>query len=137
MNQNMPPHNKNTRGFTLIEVIIAIILAALLGTMIIQYTGTNLTATVKALVGTQNNTTAVRVMEQITRDYRNWLEDHPNQNLSAFRSNINNNYPEADTQFVEVSPGSSQFVEVPPGQSNTLRITVTQGDRKLVSLFTK
>lgn len=127
-------HNRNSNGFTLIEVIIAIIIAALLGAMIIQYTGTNLTATVKSLVATHNNTDAVSVMEQITRDYRNWLEDSPDETILDFETNIINSDDYSGIQTDIIAPG--ELRDDDPDDS-ILRVTVTRGDRELVSLFTK
>ncbi len=123
------PHQFDKQGFTLIEVIVAIILAALLGTMLIQYTGTNLRATVETLVATKNNSDAVSVMEQITRDYRNWLENSPSETLSGFKTYLGNNYADAETQMITLRDDD-------PANS-ILRVTVSEGDRKLVSLFTK
>ncbi|MCF8026578.1 MAG: prepilin-type N-terminal cleavage/methylation domain-containing protein [Desulfobacteraceae bacterium] len=122
-------HKFDKQGFTLIEVIVGIILAALLGTMIVQYTGTNLQATVESLVATKNNSEAVSVMEEITRDYRNWLENNPGAALSEFRTDLENNYTGAQTQMITLRPED-------PAES-ILRVTVSRGDRKLVSLFTK
>lgn len=125
-------HTPYTRGFTLIEVIIAIIIAALLGTMLVQYTGTNLTSTVKSLVATHNNTDAVSTMEEITRDYRDWLVNSPDGTISDFEANINSDYPEVQTDIFS----AGQLRSDDPGDS-ILKVTVTQGDMKLVSLFTK
>lgn len=119
-------------GFSLIEVIVAIVLAAFMGAMIVQFTGTNITSTVKSLVAAQNNTTTVSVMEQITRDYRNWLESSPDGTINDFEADVNSDYPEVQTDII------------PPGElrgddpdNSILEVTVSQGDRKLVSLFTK
>ena len=120
--------NMNSKGFTLIEVIVAIILAAILGLMVVQYTGSNLRATVESLVATRNNADAVTIMERITRDYRNWLEDSPDETLEQFQTYINNNYS-ARTQMIELRPED-------PANA-ILRVIVSRGDRKLASLFTK
>ena len=123
------PRQLDKQGFTLIEVIVGIILAALLGTMIVQYTGTNLQATVKSLVATKNNAEAIRVMEEITRDYRNWLENNPDEALSEFQTDIENNYTDIQAQMIALRADD-------PADA-ILRVTVARGDRTLVSLFTK
>ena len=123
------PPNLNNKGFTLIEVLVAIILAAILGVMVVQYTGSNLRATVESLVATRNNADAVTVMERITRDYRNWMEDRPDETLGQFQTYIDNNYA-ARTQMIALRPG-----EDPP--DSILRVIVSRGDRELASLFTK
>ena len=128
MKQAMP-HQLNKQGFTLIEVIVAIILAALLGAMVVQYTGTNLQATVESLVATKNNSAAVSVMEEITRDYRNWLENNPGAALSEFQTDLENNYTGAQTQMITLRPED-------PAES-ILRVTISRGNRQLDSLFTK
>lgn len=123
------PHQFDKQGFTLIEVIVAIVLAALLGAMVVQYTGTNLQATVESLVATKNNSEAISVMEEITRDYRNWLENNPDEALSTFQTNLENNYTDIQTQMITLRPED-------PADA-ILRVTVARGERKLVSLFTK
>ena len=123
------PRNINNKGFTLIEVIVAIILAALLGVMVVQYTGSNLRATVESLVATRNNADAVTIMERITRDYRNWLAESPDETLGQFQTDIDNNYA-AQTQMIALRPGEDPTDSI-------LRVTVSRGDRKLASLFTK
>lgn len=116
-------------GFSLIEVIVAIVLAAFMGAMIVQFTGTNIASTVKSLVAAQNNTTTVSVMEQITRDYRNWLESSPDGTINDFEADVNSDYPETETQIITLQGDDPE--------DSILRVKVTRDDKKLVSLFTK
>jgi len=57
-------------GFTLIEVIIVIIVAAILGSMMVSYFGTSLTQSSAPIHRLQDALDLQRVMENITADYR-------------------------------------------------------------------
>jgi prepilin-type N-terminal cleavage/methylation domain-containing protein len=120
---------RQTQGFTLIEVIVAILLAALLGTLLVMNSGSSLSASAEAVVDTRKNLGAVKQMEQITKEYRKWLEDHPADSLSDFENQINNDFPDVRTDFVSIR-GDDEA-------NSILQITVTREDWTLVSLYTK
>lgn len=128
------PENTHKHGFTLIEVIIALMLAALMGTILVQYTATNLGATAESLLAVENNSRAVRLMESITRDYRNWLENHPDATIADFRAIVENDPDYAPVQTEIVSPG---VLRADDPADSILLVTVEAGERKLTSLFTK
>jgi len=120
---------RQTQGFTLIEVIVAILLAALLGTLLVMNSGSSLSGSAEALVDTRNNLDATGRMEQITKEYRKWLEDHPAETLSDFENQINNDFPDVRTEFVSIRGDDEP--------NSILKITVTREDWTLVSLYTK
>ncbi|MFW6335085.1 MAG: PulJ/GspJ family protein [Desulfosalsimonas sp.] len=124
-------YKPGSRGFSLIEVIAAIILAAFLGAMLVQYMGTNLTSSVKSLVAAKNSSESASVMESITRDYRNWLHENPEESIQDFRQNIDedDSYSGISTQMVKLKDNDPD--------DSILKVTVSSGDRDLVSLFTK
>ena len=60
---------KNSKGFTLIETIIAIVAAAILGVMAFTYSQTSLTKSAQPLNHSQKAMELQRVMENILTDY--------------------------------------------------------------------
>jgi prepilin-type N-terminal cleavage/methylation domain-containing protein len=59
----------NTRGFTLIEIIITLTVTAVLATMIFTYFGTAFTESVTPVTRLKNSAALQRVIENITADY--------------------------------------------------------------------
>lgn len=62
-------NRKNSKGFTLIETIIAIVAAAILGVMAFTYSQTSLTKSAQPLNQSQKAMELQRVMENIFADY--------------------------------------------------------------------
>ncbi|MDI9570434.1 MAG: prepilin-type N-terminal cleavage/methylation domain-containing protein [Pseudomonadota bacterium] len=66
----MNRQKSDNRGFTLLEIIITLIIAAIVGSMLIPYIGTNLTRSSMVVVSVQQQQQLVQVMENITADYK-------------------------------------------------------------------
>jgi len=84
---------KNT-GFTLIEVIVSLILAGILGAMIFAFMGSRVMSSANPVILTQNGTYLSTIMEKMTSDYNyqmsraaknNWS---PSTGLSYFVANV-------------------------------------------------
>lgn len=74
------------KGFTLIESIIVIVVAALLGTMIVIYSGTSLTYSAQPLNQSKKAMALQKVMESIFADYmKNYTKD-----LATLKAKIEN-----------------------------------------------
>jgi prepilin-type N-terminal cleavage/methylation domain-containing protein len=115
-------------GFTLIEMLAAIVLAAILGTVLLLYTGSQLAGSAESVRMVQKNSRAEKVMENITRDYRDWLEGDPGD-LSEFKDLVDSAYPSADFHYVTFRSDDET--------KSILQITVTVQGRNLVALFTE
>ncbi|MFZ5570687.1 MAG: type II secretion system protein [Thermodesulfobacteriota bacterium] len=70
--------NAHENGFTLLEVLVSIVMAAILGTMLTQFIGSNLSRSAEMIEISGNGLRLKTTMEQITRDYRNWLKTNGN-----------------------------------------------------------
>ena len=118
----------SAQGFTLVEMVVTIVLAAILGSILLVYTSSQLAGSAESVRMVQENSRAEKVMENVTRDYRDWLEGDPGK-LSEFKTLVDSNYPGVQTQFVTLrSDDESQSI---------LRVTVTLAERDLVALFTE
>jgi prepilin-type N-terminal cleavage/methylation domain-containing protein len=120
-----------SRGFTLIEVIITLTVAALLMAVVLPYLGTSLLRSSEPLINLQNTLAIYQTMENMTADYRN-LKTTKSLDLAAFQNGIggegtdvNNTYGGyhvVENRFI-IFDGSDQ--ETTAGtEQHTLKVTV-------------
>jgi prepilin-type N-terminal cleavage/methylation domain-containing protein len=128
------------RGFTLLEVIITLVIAAIFGSMLIQFTGTSMSRSAETVERVRNGSTLVRTVEEITKDYRNWIQNNPDDPLVNFKNTIDTSYGGGNiavrTDFSDVDSGMDTDLEI-------LWVTVSELDedlnvrQSLVTLFTR
>lgn len=128
------------RGFTLLEVIITLVIAAIFGSMLIQFTGTSMSRSADTVERVRNGSTLVRTIESITKDYRSWIQNNPDDPLVNFKNTIDASYGGGNiavqTVFSDVDSGMDTDVEI-------LWVTVSELDeglnvrQSLVTLFTR
>jgi prepilin-type N-terminal cleavage/methylation domain-containing protein len=131
------PHNG---GFTLIEVIVTLVIAAIMGTMLVTLMGKNLTGSAVPvnLVGDQYK--IVQEMEKITSEYREEIKNGTLTDLATFRTNhVNNkNYVDAATTgLVTLTGTKSGAADITTSPSSILRVTLRSGDQTLQAYFTQ
>ena len=138
---NRFPRHSAMGGFTMIEVILTITIAAILGTIAIQFSGTSLSMSGETVDRIKKSYAISEIMEMITRDYRVWVEANPGQPISKFETQI-----QTDSQYINyisdtaTGTGSSYFVDPTGDQTiDLLHLTLTDpdGTQSLVALFTK
>ncbi len=127
---------RDKRGFTLLEVIVTMTLAAILGAILVTYMGSNITASVFPLVRVQQEYTLNQIMENINSDYRKLLLENPDP-LGALQSRINSGYygtyTVANNVFIMFDGSGAEQT----GGNRILKVSLSQGDHKLTTLFTK
>jgi len=126
--------HRNERGFTFIEIIVTLIIAAILGVMLIQFMGSSVSGSAKTVDNIKKGFGLNQKIEEITRDYRNWLETSPDDSIAVFETAVNTNYADiivsGETKLIEVNPGNDGDVKI-------LQVTITDGTQTLMALFTK
>jgi len=132
-------------GFTLLEIIITFIMAAFLGSMLVEYMGTSLTRGGEAVVMVQDGFSLNSVMEKITADYE---DEYKNGSyaLSTFKSNIeggniSTNSPyygeySVVTGYIAFDAGGMEIADT-SGTNNLLKVTITANNQSLAVLFRK
>jgi len=133
-------YGKGHQGFTLLEVIITLVIAAIFGSMLIQFTGTSMSRSADAVERVRNGSTLVRTVEEITKDYRSWIQNNPGDAFVNFKNTVDATYGggniQVQTDFSDVDTGMDADVEI-------LWVTVSELDadsearQSLVTLFTK
>jgi len=139
-------------GFTLIEVIVTLIVAAILGTILVNFMGSTMTGSVQPLLGVQNANTAGQVMENIITDYNKLnFDDIGNSTtvaLSTLKTHVQAGstdasyygaiYTIAYNDYVLLnSDGTTPPIADGTGNNRTLRVSIKQGSQTLTTLFTK
>ena len=127
--------HRNERGFTFVEIIVTLIIAAILGVMLIQFMGSSVSGSAENVQRIKDGFELNQKMEEITRDYRDWLKTSPDASINAFLNNtVKQNYADIiindETKLIEVDPGKDGDIEI-------LQVTITDGTQTLMALFTK
>jgi prepilin-type N-terminal cleavage/methylation domain-containing protein len=128
---NMMNHN----GFTLIEVIVTLVVAAILGTLLVSLMGTNLTKSALPISLVGNQYKIVQAMETITSRYREEIKNGT-LNLNTFKAAYvdTNTYVDGPaTGFITLtSTGGTPYTT-----QQVLRVTLRSGDQSVQTFFTQ
>ena len=130
---------KTSAGFTMIEIILLIILSALFGTLLFQFTGTSVTRSGEEVVLVQQGYELTGIMEQMTADYDELIKTDADP-LTTFKDYIDGNTPgygtyTSTTAYIIFTGGNE--AEDTSGDNNLLKVTITQGSQSLSALFSK
>ena len=134
-------------GFTLIEIIVAITISAVLAAFFVQYMGTAFMGSAKP-INTLNETYAInQVIAKVTADYKNELEndtlDLENWDYTAFDGNgvvcsgMFLDYRSGGVLIDTNSDGIIEAQEVTPGPTQFLMVTASKNNRSMRVLFTE
>lgn len=140
---------KEDAGFTLLEVIVSLILIAIVGTMLVQITGSRLIGSAKAVRNGVDSVAIRDVMETITADYRKISVEKGDRALTTLQARIDankgkpdglyGNYQVITNGFVKILEKNGSFAVVADdtGDNTILRVTVSRGGPSLTALFTR
>ncbi len=127
----------NKKGFTLVEVIIVIVVAAILGALLVNFMGPNLIGSSTSGVRANDHYELIGIMEKINVDYDNLMNAGDTNSLVTLQSRIAagnyGNYT-AVTTFITFN---SSNVEQTATSSNTLKVTISKNYQTATVLFTK
>lgn len=137
-------------GFTLIEIIVTIVIAAIMGVFFVQFVGTNVIHSVDPVIQVQNLSRASEVMEKMTSQYKNLAVTQSNF-LATFKDYVNNGnkttgrpigypyYGQYDIVYNNyiIFDGSRQEQTAGPSDLNILKVSIRRGDQTVTVLFTR
>jgi prepilin-type N-terminal cleavage/methylation domain-containing protein len=139
-------------GFTLIEMIVTIVVAAILGATFLQIMGTSMTGSVEPLIRVQDQFIVKETVERMTADYDTLKHQDPDT-LDTVKSRIGNegaevvngdygNYKVERNAYIIFTDedGDGDYEERDDdgsGGYRILKVTVSSGDERLTSLFIK
>ena len=130
------------QGFTLIEVVSTILIAAILGFLVVSHMGTSLIRSADSVWVVRNEGLAEAWMERILSDYVKEL------NSAGYASVLTTimgrdysaapfNMPASVTLTRIYVTYDAAGVETPAGGGSTMKLTVQVGEARLTSLLTK
>ncbi|MGB5218026.1 MAG: prepilin-type N-terminal cleavage/methylation domain-containing protein [Smithella sp.] len=142
---------KNSKGFTLIEVIASLIVAGILGVMLVSFLGTAMTKSSNPIIVAQNGNYLSSIMEKMYADYKYQMVyarlhgQTPQTGFAAFENHVNTvNYyaNDASHPYTVVTKKRISFSGNPPAEiddagSKILKITIKYQDLSATQLFTE
>jgi prepilin-type N-terminal cleavage/methylation domain-containing protein len=135
--------NRSRAGFTLLEVVITLIVAAILGTVFVQFMATFVAGSVHSVTRVQNAGSINQVMENMTADFRK-LTATDSDFLSTFQTHVQNGNSSGATRYfgpcTVLHNGTVSFDSngnETAGGTMILKVTIGLGDQRLTALFSK
>ena len=127
---------KRPKGFTLVEVIVTIIAASILGAIFLNYMGTAMSQSTRAIEYVSGEVSGEELLERITAEFVYEMNRDPANALTTiagrdYGSRVTKQY----LNFV-VSGTEGNQVVLSSGTSNTLKVTVSSAGSNLSTLLT-
>ncbi len=113
-----------SKGFTLVEIIVTIVVAGILGAIFVHLMGTALNASWNAVEIVRDESNGEGVMERIIADYVADINSDPDNALGNIVTNYNGQTIDGitiTTQYIVFDAGGN---EVPSGLSDNLKIVL-------------
>ncbi|MFA5179927.1 MAG: type II secretion system protein [Syntrophales bacterium] len=134
------------RGFTLLEVIVSLIVASILGAMMVSFMGSAVMKSANPVVLAQNGAYLNQIMENMGADYK-YLMKTSGTPLTTFIANVGvegtsqTRYADASHPYTVVDnhrisfPSGSPVTEAPDAAGKILKVTIKYQDLTVITLF--
>lgn len=137
----MKPTLSDKSGFTLIEIIVTLTIAAIFSVMLVQFMGSSISRSVQPTRSMQAGMALQGLFENMNADYKHLLLTD-NSPLDTFKTRVANGfygtYTVTESDYIIFD---NNQVEAPCDTNNTdckiLKVTISMGDHLLTSLFTR
>jgi prepilin-type N-terminal cleavage/methylation domain-containing protein len=135
-------------GFTLIELIVAIVIVSFLATMLVSFIGTSVTRSSEPVIMVQHGSYLNSIMENMTADFK-YLMATDNSPMTTFISLVGSvgssqthyskdGHPYTIVESKRISfPTGSPVTEQDDGNGRVLKITIAYHGLTLTSLFSE
>lgn len=145
-----PLVGRGQSGFTLLEIIITIMIAAIMGVFFAQFVYTGVIHSADPVRQVQNMSTATHIMEYMTANYKSLAATQSNF-LATFKDYVDNGnkstgrppgcpyYGPYDIVYNDYVVFDGSRVEQPAGptERNILKVTIRYGNQMATALFTR
>lgn len=124
-------------GFTLIEVIVSLVVAGILGTFLITFLGTGITKSSVPVFWVKTQYELSEVMDKITADYSVAVSGE-SFDINDFKDQIEADYAEyiRGISFTDFSWNGANYEESGT-DGNIMKVTLGTGAHSLMALFTQ
>lgn len=137
------PTTHHPKGFTLIEIVVTMTFAAILGAILIQFLGTSLTQSATPIALGKQSYSLNHILEKMSSDYKKLLVTDANP-LATFKTHIDNGNNIANTPYFGNYAIQTSYVvftagiEAPDGAgiNRVLKVVLTVDRQSLTVLFT-
>ncbi len=127
------------KGFTLLEIIIALVVGAILAAVVVQVMGTNLSRSAEPLAWVKHQLSLQEAMESMVADYKYlWMTD--NTPLDTFKNRVENGYYgtySATTKYITFDATGQEEKAACSSDCKVLKVTISGGGQSLTALFTR
>jgi len=139
----------NDRGLTILEIIVTIVIAAILGTVLVQVMSTSLTRSSVPITLLQNTYSINQIIEEMTADYEELYENvnEKEYDISTLKTYIENGNVSSNTpyygpyslDYIDYIKFDASYDEIldTSGDDIILKVTVSSNNQSLTVLFTK
>ena len=128
---------KFSKGFTLIEVIMTIVIMAVAAAAFLAFFGKAFTGSAVPAGQVQSQYNLIQRMEAITSQYRNEITNNTSFNLTTFQTSFVDGTLYVDSTKTGVIPPLTSSDGVYTTTQPVLRVTLTDGKQTLTSIFTQ
>jgi len=135
----IPATATHPKGFTLIEIIITLVAAGIMGAIFINLMGSALDDSWNSVEIVRDQADSIKTMEQIIAEYVQLMNSNPDTALATLRTNHHNqtvNGVFVTAQYIAFN-ASGDEVLTDPAPGNTLKITVQAAGKDLINILTK
>ena len=133
------------KGFTLLEIVVTLMVASILGAFLIQFMSTNISRSSESVVRAMQGLSLVGVMEAMTADYKR-LTVEDSTPLATFRSRVEaaggQDPPTrygiytAETRLISFD-GSLEQSDECTSDCHVLRVTISREGQTVTAIFTE
>jgi prepilin-type N-terminal cleavage/methylation domain-containing protein len=124
-----------SNGFTLVEVIVTILIAAIMGAFFIQFMGTAMSKSSRAIENVRDEAGAEALMEQIIADYVAEInKTDPTLALETIKGKIYG--ASVSMNYINFNSSGVEETLISPNKSNTLKVMVQAPGNNLTTLLT-
>ncbi len=129
-------HIFSRKGFTLLEIIVSITIAGIMGAILIQFAGTAITLSANPVKIVRDEVTSQGIMEEILSQYVMEINEAPATALADLDTFISESYStNVTTGYITfAADGTEQNPGIP---TDTLKVVVQINDHKQTVLFSQ
>ncbi|WP_075068154.1 prepilin-type N-terminal cleavage/methylation domain-containing protein [Desulfothermus okinawensis] len=128
-------------GFTLIEIIITLIVAGILGVMIYTLISAHSKSSVQSVLLVRENGVLIDAMERVDGHYRALIENH-SLDLDSFKNDLDgivhgvDSSISVESKFIDFDSNNREVPDT-SGDHKFLKVTLTKDNISVVNLFSK